>query len=116
MKKLFIVLFILLFVTPVSALVVGDKMPYIEDSPDFISPWIGPLTGASGERRFKDNENGVGFKMEAYLRCNNIMLLVPFGVFDSIDELVYLDYDMDGKIDQVIFPGKSIATTAPACP
>lgn len=88
MKKLLIVLFVLLFASPSWGLIIGDKMPYIEGSPDFISPWTGLRDGTSGERRFKDNKDGVGFKMEAYLKCNNIMLLIPFGVFDSVEELV----------------------------
>ena len=116
MKKILTVLFIFLFASTALALMVGDKMPYIKGAPDYVKPWLGYLTGVSGEQHFKDNKVGEGFKMEAYLTCDNVSLLVPFGVYDSVENLVYLDPDMDGIIDSVISPNQSIASTAPLCP
>jgi len=115
-KKLLIVLFVLLFGSTAYALKVGDKMPYMKGAPTYLSSWMDPNTGSYGERRFRDNDNGEGFKMEAYLTCNDVSLLVPFGVFDSIEDLVYLDPNMDGIIDNIDSPNMSIGSTAPPCP
>jgi len=120
MKKLFVLLIILLFAIPVSALEVGDKMPDVSGIKIQIneSHWFNPYNSRRGVYNIRAEHYGDPiFVMEAFLTCGEDKK-GPFGIYSSGEGVLYLDIDMDGKIDEKIIgpTGIKIRDTAPECP
>ena len=108
-------------VPPVLILKVGDKMPDmsgIEVTERL--PWFNFLLGKSGGLHYT-GVFGEVWTMEAFLFCAGKLLEKPFGFYTSVLDIVYLDPDMDGKIDEVVLdaskpPRATVGATAPNCP
>lgn len=124
MKKLFVLLpvfIVLLFAAPAFALDVGDPMPDVSGiEVTEVLPWFNFGLNKSGERHFR-GVFGKVWTMEAFLSCDGKLLEKPFGYYTSILDVIYLDLDMDGEINEVILdaskpPKATIGITAPDCP
>ncbi|KKM71173.1 hypothetical protein LCGC14_1433360 [marine sediment metagenome] len=103
------------------ALKVGDKMPDMSGTEvTEVLPWFNLLLGKSGERHFT-GLFGEAWTMEAFLYCDGELSEKPFGHYASVLDIVYLDPDMDGEIDEVVLdaskpPQATVGITAPDCP
>ena len=119
MKKLFIILFVLLFAIPAFALEVGDKMPDVSEWQfQSITPWS--WDSRSGNYDTLDNHQGTRnmseFAIVVYLVCDEKQLPLPYGIFLGDSLALYLDLNYNGLIDKIPVVPPKIGMLSPECP
>jgi len=99
---------------------IGEKMPAVNSQNVLeMGPWRNEDNSKKGFSLLLDEDgDGIHDLKAAYLECNKKIFEHPLGVYDGKNNILYLDKNFDGLVDEIIEnpeKEKKIYNDAPDC-